>query len=117
MKTTGDTIDRGTLLVSGGTAALATLLMGATKGRPKKVTCCDPIDLTYTTTILKRKKTATSIQAVKLVANLPPSPTPSPPTGWKTLGLIASAKVDGKDLNGPPWRNQPLDYGIWVYFQ
>ena len=117
MKTTGDTIDRGTLLVSGGTAALATLLMGATKGRPKKVTCCDPIDLTYATTGSKRKKTATSIQALKLVANVPPQANQPALPGWKSIGQIASAEVDGNDQNGNKGIHQPLGYGIWVYIQ
>lgn len=122
MKKTATTIGRGTLLLSGGTAALATLLMGATKAMPKKVFCCDPIDLSYETTnspaMLKKLKSAkgapTMLKGVKLVAAHMGDPTQPVIAGWTGIGLIPSSKVDGDDQNGKAV-NQPLGYGVWVY--
>jgi hypothetical protein len=122
VKNTATTIDRGTLLLSGGTAALATLLMGATKAMPKKGFCCDPIDLSYETTngsaMLKKLKSAkgapTMLKGVKLVAAHMGVPNQPVIAGWTGIGLIPAAKVDGDDQDGKGV-NQPLGYGIWVY--
>jgi len=122
VKKTATTIGRGTLLLSGGTAALASLLLGATKSPPKKGFCCDPIDLSYETTnnaaTLKRLKNAknapTLLKGVKLVAAHMGDPSQPVLSGWTGIGLIPSAKVDGDDQNGKGV-NQPLGYGVWVY--
>jgi hypothetical protein len=122
VKNTATTIDRGTLLLSGGTAALATLLLGATKTPPKKGFCCDPIDLSYETTTgpaaLKKLKSAkgapTVLKGVKLVAAHMGDPSQPVLAGWTGIGLIPSAKVAGDDQNGKGV-DQPLGYGVWVY--
>ena len=122
MKKPAPTIDRGTLLVSGGTAALATLLMGAVKAKPKTGFCCDPIDLSYETTngqaMMKTNKRAKGapamLKGVKLVAAHMGVPNQPVLAGWTAIGLIPAAKVAGDDPNGKGV-DQPLGYGLWVY--
>lgn len=121
MKKTDTTIDRGTLLLSGGTAALATLLMGAAKAKPRMGFCCDPIDLSYETTnsqAMKKPKRAkgatTMLKGVKLVAAHMGVSNQPVIAGWTGIGLIPAAKVAGDDQNGKGV-NQPLGYGLWVY--
>lgn len=133
MKRTARTIDRATLLKSGGTAALTTLLIGALEGRADA--CCSPIDLTYQNSDLAKMSdvdvSATkmnpyagshAISGIRLVAQ--PTGQTAPPRlgGWTPRFFIKSAEAAGVDENGtghglknraePPQR---LPYGIWIY--
>ena len=133
MKRTARTIDRATLLKSGGTAALTTLLIGALEGRADA--CCSPIDLTYQNSDLAKMSdvdvtasksnayvSSLAIRGIRIVAQPTGQTTPPRLSGWTPRFFIKSAAVAGVDEDGrghglrnkaePP---QPLTYGIWVY--
>ena len=132
MKRTARTIDRATLLKSGGTAALTTLLIGALEGRADA--CCSPIDLTYQNGDLAKMSDvdvsamrnaypgSMAIRGIRIVAQ--PTGQTAPPRlgGWTPRFFIKSAEVAGVDENGMPHglkgRAEPpqrLPYGIWIY--
>ncbi len=117
-------IDRATLLASSGTAALATLLMGATKSK-KGWLCCDPIDLTYENpNAMKSTKHSKSsspcpktINGVRLVTQKSNQPCQPNLSGWTNLGLISNAQLDGDDQDGHKGIKQSFGYNVWVYMR
>jgi hypothetical protein len=133
VKRTARTIDRATLLKSGGTAALTTLLIGALEGRADA--CCSPIDLTYQNSDLAKMSdvdvsaiktspyaASLAIRGIRLYAQPAGQTMPPRLEGWTPRFFIKSAAAAGVDEAGrghglrskakPP---QPLTYGIWIY--
>jgi hypothetical protein len=122
VKNTATKIDRATLLKNGGTAAVATLLMGALEGRADA--CCSPIDLMYTddppqmaaTSTTRKKSASTPVRGLWLWSD---GATPAPDSTWTLIYSIPSAHVNGHDENGAPHgqngKARPLGYTISVY--
>jgi hypothetical protein len=123
VKKTESKIGRATLLKSGGTAALATLLTGALEGRADA--CCSPIDLQYTddpqiaATTRRRKAAATPIKGLWLRS--PHAPSPQPDSTWTLAFSIPSAHAAGTDENkghhGTIGHGTPLSYTISVFIK
>ena len=120
MKNTESKIGRGTLIKGGGTAALATLMMGALEGRA--AACCSPIDLTFTddpqvAAMTRRKGAASPIKGLRLWST---GATPTAPAApWTLLFSILNSHINGKDENkvnhGKNGHPKPLYYTIDVY--
>lgn len=121
MKNTIPKIDRASLLKSGGLAVLGSVFVGASP-RPRKVLCCDPIDLTYEIGQGPRGKKRASaacqqVNAIRLITRLPNQPSQPPISGWQSAGLIPSATIVGNDGLGGKGLKQAMGYDIWVYIQ
>ncbi|HEV2260835.1 MAG TPA: hypothetical protein VGR69_00905 [Candidatus Rubrimentiphilum sp.] len=136
MEKKSHTIDRGSLLKGGATAALTALLAGAVEGRADA--CCDPIDLSYgdTTTlgtiskmayrapVRRRTLGTTEFSAVRIWAQGAPGHQQilPPDSSWKLLFSVSSgnAAVKGFDEdqrshgNGAGAKNLAAEIRVYI---
>lgn len=118
MNKSSSTIDRAGLLKGGGVTALASVLLGATRG--KHGACCGPIDLTYEMpggAKMHPKATYPSVAALRLVTRAPNVTVQPPIPGWKSMGLISAVTVVGDDGLGGKGLHQGLGYDVWIYLK